>query len=253
MLHGEPPRATRAELDAGEASGRRRIPPEPRTRVVPSRFAGALTSLQPDRLEAKHGPREAHTRARRPLISIALFCSMLTLSAVTLWRYALPSDSVGSARPAAAGRAQVDDARRALESAAALAPKTRVVVMPRDWSDAEASPGAAPETDHESDLVTLRKQADRAFAVGEVAEAERLYARVLELEDENPRAAHGLARIRLSQGNLAGAEGWIQLAVRKRPRRASYHALYAVILTRLGREEEALEERLRAASGVQSD
>jgi predicted Zn-dependent protease len=80
-----------------------------------------------------------------------------------------------------------------------------------------------------------------------------VFGHVLELSQDNPRAAYGLSRIRLIQNNLSGAEGWIQLALRKRPRRAAYHAHYAEVLTRMGRMAEAREEQARASANRDSE
>jgi tetratricopeptide (TPR) repeat protein len=218
-------------------------PPEPHARGLPPYFASALTSLRPAWRET------LQARGRRPLFSIAVFCSMLALSGVTLLRYALPGWG-SSAQVRASGRAQVGGARQALPSEAALALQPHVVMNTRAWPDGEAAAPVDPAQERANQLLALRLQGERALVIrGDLREAEELFSRMLELEDGNARAAFGMARVRLAQGNLSGAEGWIQLAISKRPRRAPYHALYAEILTELGREEEALEERLRAAGG----
>jgi tetratricopeptide (TPR) repeat protein len=127
-----------------------------------------------------------------------------------------------------------------------------VKTRPRPADDAPAP--VDPSQERASQLLALRLQGERALVIRQdLREAEELFSRMLELEDGNARAAFGMARVRLAQGNLSGAEGWIQLAISKRPRRAPYHALYAQILSQLGREDEALEERLRAAGGVPVD
>jgi hypothetical protein len=219
--------------------------PETHARFLPA-FFSALPSLRP---AWREGGGSFHGRARRPLVSIALFCSMLGLSAVTLLRYAGPAEPRHTKAPA--GPARADDARRVLQSEAALAPKAGIVVRSRD-RPAEGAP-APQEPDRASLILALRQQGDRALMRRNTREAEEIYAHILELEEGNARAAYGLAQVRLAQGNLPGAEGWIQLAIRRRPRRAVYHALYAEILTQLGRQEEALEERLHAAGGAPTE
>jgi tetratricopeptide (TPR) repeat protein len=216
-------------------------PPEPHARGLPPYFASALTSLRPAWRET------LQARGRRPLFSIAVFCSMLALSGVTLLRYALPGWG-SSARVGASGGPQINGARHALQSEAAQAPQPRVVVKTRASPGDEAAAPVDPTLERANQLLALRMQGERALVIrGNLREAEELFSRMLELEDGNARAAFGMARVRLAQGNLSGAEGWIQLAISKRPRRAPYHALYAEILIELGRGEEALEERLRAA------
>jgi hypothetical protein len=225
----------------------RPVPPEPHARVLPPYFATALTSLRPA------GRETPAARGRRPLFSIAVFCSMLALSGITLLRYALPSWG-GSAQVGASERARPSEARHALQSEAALAPQPRVVVKTRPGPADDAPAPVDPSQERASQLLALRLQGERALVIRQdLREAEELFSRMLELEDGNARAAFGMARVRLAQGNLSGAEGWIQLAISKRPRRAPYHALYAQILSQLGREDEALEERLRAAGGVPVD
>jgi hypothetical protein len=92
----------------------------------------------------------------------------------------------------------------------------------------------------------LMSQGLKALAAGDERFAEALLGRALKRDDDNPRAYFALARIRLSQGNLQGAEGWIVSALHKRPRRAEYHALYATVLEGLGRTVEAATARARA-------
>jgi cytochrome c-type biogenesis protein CcmH/NrfG len=162
---------------------------------------------------------------------------MLALSVVPLLRYArsheqLPPAPLALALPGAAPQPIVT-------SAVSSAARAREVA-----ADTEAK--AAQE--REQQLASLVAAGNRALDTEAIPEAERLFGRVVELDQDNPRAAFGLARIRLLQGNLSGAEGWIQLALRKRPKRSAYHALYAEILTRLGRDDEAQDEQRHTAA-----
>jgi hypothetical protein len=101
-----------------------------------------------------------------------------------------------------------------------------------------ASPGAASDT--------LVAEALRALDAGEERLAETLLGRALKLDEQNPRAAYALARIRLAQNNLEGAEGWVLVALRLRPKRAEYHALYAEVLAKQGHTSHAKRERRKA-------
>jgi tetratricopeptide (TPR) repeat protein len=242
----EPPKLA-ATLPQPPAEPAQRAPavaqptPEPAQQVPPD-FAAALTSLRPAWRET------LHARAR-PLFSIALFCCMLALSAVSLFRYALP----GWSSPAQAGeRARAAGAReagRALESEAALSSQPHAAPETRDAP--HAAPSVEPLEDRPEQILALLREGDRALLRRNAGQAEQAFNRILELDALNARAPYGLARVRLAQGNLKDAEEWIQIAIRRRPRRAAYHALYAEILTALGREDEALEERLKAAGGPQ--
>lgn len=93
----------------------------------------------------------------------------------------------------------------------------------------------------------LLQEAERALGSEDERLAESLFGRALEFDGDfdgdDARAEYGLARVRLLQRDLDGAEGWALSAIRKRPRSAEYRALHAEILQRNGRGPEAQMER----------
>lgn len=203
------------------------IPPPPSVEARPSTPLPGSQPAEP--------PLAEPARTRKPWLSIALFSGMLALSVVPLWRYAGSGDAVHP-RAVAPGAAQ----RRSAPPVVSVAQLSPVHIT----SEAELESEAGLE--RQAQLASLVAAGNRALDAGGVSEAERLFGRVIELEEDNSRAAFGLARIRLLQGNLTGAEGWIQLALRKRPKRRAYHALYAEVLARMGRTAEAEDERAQA-------
>jgi len=94
----------------------------------------------------------------------------------------------------------------------------------------------------------LLEEGERALAADDERLAETLFARARDFDGDDAQGAFGLARVRLAQGDLDGAEGWVLLAIRQRPRRAEYRALHAEILQRFGRGPEAQLERALARS-----
>ncbi len=94
----------------------------------------------------------------------------------------------------------------------------------------------------------ILEEGPRALAAGKERLAEALFARAAELGGDRAPAAAGLAQVRLAQGDLEGAEGWLRTAIRARPRHAAYRLLYADLLERGGRGHEARVERARARS-----
>jgi tetratricopeptide (TPR) repeat protein len=195
--------------------------------------------------------------------SLAIFGAMLAASALPLARYAGLVSSNHAGRPPAIQLAM---------PVAPSEPRPIMVVVEARGSAGEQSQetGAQPgvqlqalpadpmlaalervEGELASDAVTAADQllahGLKALAAGDQRFAEALFGRALKLDDDNPRAYYGLAQIRLAEGNLQGAEGWILAALRKRPRRAEYHSLYARLLEGLGRPEEARAAHERAA------
>jgi predicted Zn-dependent protease len=172
-----------------------------------------------------------------------LFGGMIALSLVPLLRYAQSSDD-----ETPNGRSALPGARA---SVTALSPGARAT----EPSAAPVASGSTGEgsVGREQLIASLLSEGNHALDAKDIRDAERIFGHVLELAEDNPHAAHGLARIRLIQNNLSGAEGWIQLALRKRPRRAAYHALYAEVLSRMGRGNEAREELARAGVGRDSE
>jgi hypothetical protein len=94
----------------------------------------------------------------------------------------------------------------------------------------------------------LLEEGERALRADDERLAESLFARARDFDGDDAGGAFGLARVRLAQDDLEGAEGWILLAIRQRPRRAEYRALHAEILQRFGRGPEAQLERALARS-----
>ncbi len=184
---------------------------------------------------------------RRNRLSFAIFGVMLAASAIPLVRYVTSSDAE---RPAAVPVAEAPQpASVALPAPAAPRP----AFSPDDKPEADPllEELAAIEAELPADPVVAADQLIarglRALAQGEDRLSEALLGRALKHDDDNPRAYYALARIRMRQGNLEGAEGWILSAIYKRPRRPEYHALYAQVLDGLNRPEEAARARARAA------
>lgn len=195
----------------------------------------------------------APRKVRRPGLAVALFSGTLLLSGVPLLRYVLTQE------PA-------DEATRApvVPQLAEDAPPLREPTQRNDEHAPPASEGAqpaggvrgssadAPQANEEAQaseeeararlVSSLIMAGNHALSLGALEEAERQFMRVLELSEDQPRATYGLARVRLVQGDLVGAEDFIQRALRRRPRRGAYHAVYADILRRLGRDDEAATE-----------
>jgi hypothetical protein len=94
----------------------------------------------------------------------------------------------------------------------------------------------------------LLAEGERALQADDDRLAETLFARALDFSADDAQGAYGLARVRLAQGDLDGAEGWVLTAIKQRPRRAEYRALHAEILQRFGRGAEAQLERALARS-----
>lgn len=195
----------------------------------------ATPSVAPSQARATPSVAPGHQRdpqrSRRPWGSIALFCGMLGLSVVPLLRYARSHEALQPPPPALA-----------LPSATPQPIVTSVAMSAARANEVAAEAEAKAAVEREQQLASLVAAGNRALDAEAIPEAERLFGRVVELDEDNPRAAFGLARIRLLQNNLSGAEGWVQLALRKRSKRRSYHALYAEILRRMGRDDEAREE-----------
>jgi tetratricopeptide (TPR) repeat protein len=198
----------------------------------------------------------------RSLFQVAAFALVVLASALPVLRYTgvlgghpvQPAQRSSTQAPAAAAMVaapQASHAEPVLEAApAAPAPTatrnegTAVDPVTAEVMRIEASLPSAP--DAAADVLVAASL--RALDHGEERLAETLLARALKLDDQNPRAAYALARIRLAQNNLEGAEGWVLAALRLRPKRAEYHALYADILAKQGHASHAKRERRKARS-----
>lgn len=242
-----------------------------------SRFPAAPSFAAPQPSPQRHDGRR--TRA-----SMLIFGAMLLASAIPLVRYAgavetaaepssaaqrtasapltaAPSDAVDRQGERASGKNEAAPAAASEPSAASGVSRARA----EEDKSVNATAAQTERDEIKAALArieaTLPSNATKAadqlvriglqeLAAGQHAMAEALFASALSRDDDNSRAYYGLARIRLHQGNVEGAEGWIVSALRKRPKRAEYHSLYAVVLERLGRRAEAARARARAAELV---
>ena len=179
----------------------------------------------------------------RALLRVGTFAAVLVAALIPLLRY---TGTIGDARvsrplvsaPLNAQSAQPEPPAPQGQNVEASAPEPAAPAP---------DPLAALELRLPSDPAeasdALVKHALTKLEAGDTNLAEALVSRALKLDDRNPRAAYALARVRLAQGNLEGAEGWAVLAVERRPRRTEYRALYAQVLERLGRTSDAEYER----------
>jgi hypothetical protein len=241
---GEPPQTFRADLEE----------------LLP--FVGTTSSF-PRALSLPALPeRPSHHRIqdpRRTRLSLAIFGAMLLASAIPLLRYARMETPVPSETSPA------HEASRPAPPAVVIASQPQPAPAKVKPPQETRAPRSLPEAQHEALSVSLEtieaslpaepsaaadqllREGLKALAAGDARLAEALLGRALKRDDDNPRAHFALAQIRFDQGNLEGAEGWVSLALSKRPRRAEYHTLYARILEGLGRGAEAAQARTRAA------
>ncbi|MFT3923698.1 MAG: tetratricopeptide repeat protein [Myxococcales bacterium] len=211
-------------------------------------FVSAKHSVPPTlpALPEKPAPRPQDLKRNR--ISVAIFGAMLLASVVPLARY------LGSAKPSEPSKASstTSDLVGTLPELAADVPPSNAApsLAEKLPADPMLEALAQAESNLPADPVAAADQLMnlglKALANGDERFAEALLGRALKRDDDNPRAYFALAKIRMSQGNLQGAEGWVVSALHKRPRRAEYHALYATVLEAMGRTEEAAKARARA-------
>ncbi len=185
-----------------------------------------------------------------------VFAAMICAASVPLGRYVLrPAAPKSPPAPSAATPA-------AAAETSPGAPATKQAPVARDpGAGSTAAFPTAPDAHGEDRLAEIMAElpedpaqastylvdhAVRARDSKQMTLAEMLLGRATELDDRNPNPAFALAQLRFEQGNYEGAEGWLANAIRLRPQRAEYHALYAQILTRLGRESEARDEQRQA-------
>jgi tetratricopeptide (TPR) repeat protein len=83
------------------------------------------------------------------------------------------------------------------------------------------------------------------LSLGRDDEAEQQFRRVLEREDANPRAHHGLARLAFARGDLTASAKHARAALHEAPWASAPHALLAEIAFRQGDRKTAEEERRR--------
>jgi hypothetical protein len=204
----------------------------------------AVKSLpRPPRLPIFDSMPPPPPRARRiPWISVTMLGTVLLASMVSLFHYRGLRDelSVEGAESGAGGRANGAPAgtpREVASTPSSLDPAQAVGRVERAFWGKPAQVREA-----------LLAEGNRALASSDERVAELLFARAHELDGDRSQSAHGLARVRLAQGDLEGAEGWLLTAIEGRPREPAYHALYADILERSGRTSEAQLERALARS-----
>ena len=92
----------------------------------------------------------------------------------------------------------------------------------------------------------LLQQALEHHRAGRLAEATRLYERILRTDPNQTDALHLLGQIHLQQGAVDQAEALFARAVAARPKAAPYHLTHGLALRRLGRAPEALAAFARA-------
>lgn len=217
---------------------------------------GVKSLPRPPRLPTFEPAHSSHPAPRRiPWASLSVFAVMLVGSLAPLTHYR----GERQVEPADAEQ-DLDDGAAALvtaplQSAPAAAP---LVTVGAPLSTHASKPSAVdriegafwgdPVRVHEA----LLEEAERALSADDMRLAETLFARALDFrsdaESDDARGAYGLSRVRLGQSDLEGAEGWLLLAIRQRPRHAEYRALHAEILQRRGRGSEAQLERTLARS-----
>jgi hypothetical protein len=246
------------------AEGEELVPLPDVTQSLPSIPLAAMLPLRELAAPAESGGRT--------LLQIGAFAIVLAASVVSVLRYA---GVLGvSAAPVSAEASSASPLVMAIEPAAPPLPRTAVAApvaraaLPaaagRLAGDepapaAEPAPVAQDPVTAEVERIVaslaglpagradaLVDAADRALGRGEERLAETLLGRALKIDEKHPRAAYTLARVRFAQNNLEGAEGWVLVAIRARPRVVEYHSLYADILAKQGHSSHARRERHKA-------
>lgn len=235
-------------------------PPAPRTLAMPPERRSAASDPWPaiktdieQLLPISHGvrslprpprmpnfdsaPQPVAATRRLPWASIAVFAVVMAGSVTTLVRYSDRTDSLPLAQAEPTVLPSQEAVPRLVVASSAEHRRDAIRHIENAFAGDAARIGEA-----------LLDEAERALEADDERLAEALFARAYELEHDTGRATFGLARVRLAQGNLEGAEGWVQIAIRAYPRRAAYHALYASVLERWGRLHEAQLERSLARS-----
>lgn len=209
-------------------------------------------------LPAAKTPAPVHAEGRGYLRVVA-FVLVVAASALPVLRYTGVLETNRSRDTIAADtpRARAREARAPASASVARAPVSAQPSTP--------SPAPAPQSATKNSLadtlarieVSLPSQADAAAEVlvdraieakdaPDFPLADALLSRAFKLDEQNPRVAFTLAQLRLLQNDLKGAEGWALVALELRPKRAEYHMLYAEVLDRGKRPQEARHERGKA-------
>ncbi len=221
---------------------------------------GVRSLPQPPRLPAFEGAAPSAPPARRlPVASLSVFAVVVASSTASLLHY----------RNVPAVLRRTEDTRI---EAPRLEATQRVAATPsggpsfRSRAEAGASTALEQRGEDEPDRdavariertfwgkparirEALLEEGRSALSAADDRLAETLFARAAELGGDRSDAATGLAQVRLAQGDLEGAEGWLMVAIRAHPRNSAYRALYADVLERWGRHHEARIERALARS-----
>jgi hypothetical protein len=259
-LKRDPVAAERARSTPAAPPATLAPPPRPRHSITTDieqllPISQAIKSLpRPPRMPA---PETVEPSARRlPWASVGVFVCVLVASIGSLVHYARlgrsgPDEAAGLAAiavtPLQPPTAQAASAVAAVDEALvpSFAPRpsdhhaVRAKAALRSLVGASWTPAGRTHD-------PLLDEAHHALAVGDDGLAEALY-RELGLVHPGP-TAFGLAQVRLAQGDREAAEGWVLRALERRPEEPRYRALYAEILTRAGRSDEARLERALARS-----
>jgi hypothetical protein len=210
---------------------------------------GVKSLPRPPRLPSVEVAQQpAPTPRRFPWASLTFFAVMLTASLVPLFHYRGEGKQSEPRVLRAELRALEPEPR--VEPAGPSAPAANVsfaptvTALPTAVERIERALWGQPKRVQQA----LIEEGERALRADDERLAETLFARSRDFDGDDARGAYGLARVRLAQGDLEGAEGWVLLAIRQHPRRAEYRALHAEILQRFGRGPEAQLERALARS-----
>jgi hypothetical protein len=209
---------------------------------------GVKSLPRPPRFPAIEAAPDGLLTRRFPWSSLAVFAVMLAASATTIYRYSelhaprssseLPRESVALTASAPRAPASRTPAPSAIQTVGASA----------DERDAVQRIAGGLWVEPTRMRETLLAEGERALEARDERLAELLFGRAFELDSRDARAEYGLARVRLAQGDLEGAEGWLLSAIAKQQREPSYRRLHADVLDARNRHAEAEIERALARS-----
>jgi Tetratricopeptide repeat len=178
---------------------------------------GVKSLPRPPRVPTFEAPSiPAPTTRRFPWMSLSIFAIMLGASLASVARYRVERSTTSAAADAAGlrGLREVDWA--------SLVPAARTFEHTL-WGE----PASTRET--------LLDDGEQALAAKDVQAAEAAFTRALAFGVDDPSAAFGLARVKFAQGDLLGARGWAETALRRRPLDQRYHSFLEKVTGRLAR------------------